>query len=1449
MKAENNNTIYTNNNSNSNKNKLKNNKIVNLFKHKLLINNNIKTNSTISNIKTNNLNINTAVTPVSCVSKNTTKLKTNKKLSFIDKLKVKSTQNYKLKKNLLNLKGYIEKDIKSTIIKEPISDNNNNNKRIILNFVDKSRCENNNNNYNNYNNYSNNNNNNKVKGTKYLKFLKLFNNKSKNKQLDLNIVNNKNTNTSPTNNDTYYNDKNITNLNLKDNENKEYKLKNVDNNINNINLFKNSFLHGLKRKHAFINNTGLDALSKNSRDILKKMIYTSIMNINTKMYNYKSIEDELIQELKKPILDCFKSSIANSINIKLIKQTLSKKNKDVKAMNIANSKFLIKESDQINNNNNNLNINSYENSERNVLKIANLIQSIKGFKKFMNYINIDYSAIIGASHLITVKSYRKNTVIFNQGDKSDCFYGILKGKVCILKDRNKINYDCISKSKHKLGELTVGNCFGEWGLVDSTTRSSYIKAIENCVLFKVSKNCFDLYFKKFITKAETERKIFVKYVFNYYDKLSHSMFLTFFKNFTNLYLEKGNIIYDKNIVANSFYMVYQGECECRYNLEDDLYNNEYKNEEGISIIKYSKGSIFGLESLEYKKTELYKFNDYLEGNYIDCNKERDSNNNNSNDNSCLNFNNTLYNFKSKNNETEESCISSKSSKSNNLNNNNKKNNSRRLNKLKVVKESDNNLFSVIDNINSNISNGLSNNLNNNNKIYDSISNNSIKTNNSKETHELMSNKNEINSLLINKYSSNFKEVNKPYHKRYSKSVSITKNKEAIALLKRLSRSIVNNNNSFINNNNNNNNINNKNIRINTEETIKSFKKGINDNNEQFLLRKVEDFKKFIASCPRYKTKTLALTDNTIVLKFNFQTFNSDCSLLYNFLLNISKCKNEIIKTLITNYSENIKKFSKSCSSKYNANTFKHNNDHSNNLILKENNLIMKTYQEAKRTIFDLKINKLNKIKDFNRLKNFSYNFNNKTSINNIFKKNNSNIYTEYNNKISKHKYSSIRFTGINWKDTDKSLKSKELVDTSKNTKNKKRHSMINFNKTVLSNDIKTSNNKDSNIKINTNKSSIFKMFLKRKTFNCKNNNNNNSKISLNFNKEINDKFNLNTYNCYTTNKCVDNNNSNIKVNNISCNNLFAKSDLKCFNIKNKELYNNKIIIKSKSLNNCINNTNMLNIKSVQSANLLSINKLDVFKDLINNNNNKLINNKNKYKSKSSVLNVNNYSNNLEKTYKDNQSKYFLILKNNKTINVGTKIKKLNKFNSKSKSVLSSFNINKLYSNTNLENTSLSDQMSINTKYFDNKCNSLINVNKIDSKDIYYNKTIECDINKQSNNSVNLNLNLKNSKNINKISNIFNYSNFKKTSNLFNTKSNNIVSKQSKSNRFDELTKRQQEDYSVLSSNTLIVTNKELRAYFTNKFIKNCLIPDSTIKYNTGKYNLPMINKVNYNFIN
>ena len=111
MKAENNNTIYTNNNSNSNKNKLKNNKIVNLFKHKLLINNNIKTNSTISNIKTNNLNINTAATPVSCVSKNTTKLKTNKKLSFIDKLKVKSTQNYKLKKNLLNLKGYIEKDI------------------------------------------------------------------------------------------------------------------------------------------------------------------------------------------------------------------------------------------------------------------------------------------------------------------------------------------------------------------------------------------------------------------------------------------------------------------------------------------------------------------------------------------------------------------------------------------------------------------------------------------------------------------------------------------------------------------------------------------------------------------------------------------------------------------------------------------------------------------------------------------------------------------------------------------------------------------------------------------------------------------------------------------------------------------------------------------------------------------------------------------------------------------------------------------------------------------------------------------------------------------------------------------------------------------------------------------------------------------------------------------
>lgn len=282
--------------------------------------------------------------------------------------------------------------------------------------------------------------------------------------------------------------------------------------------------------------------------IFKTLIINTIQIINIKNNCHMTIIEQLIVELNKPIIDILKEKKTNKKNI----------------------------------------LTNYEN-KRNIEKIVKLLKSFRGFKKFICYNKIDDRILYQACSVITCCSYKNGEVIYFQHEKSDSIYGILKGKVNFIQIRSNRNNSSHFET-NLISSLSEGACFGEWGLIENSVRNNTAVCIEDTLLFKIDSNCYSLFIKNAIIRAEHERKLFLKNNIEIFKLLNRYQFLIYFKGFVNLYLDIGDIVYDYNVKADSFFILYQGECLCYIN-----YNNKEK-----VILKYCPGAIFGLESMEYE---------------------------------------------------------------------------------------------------------------------------------------------------------------------------------------------------------------------------------------------------------------------------------------------------------------------------------------------------------------------------------------------------------------------------------------------------------------------------------------------------------------------------------------------------------------------------------------------------------------------------------------------------------------------------------------------------------------------------------------------------------------------------------------------------------------------------------------------------------------------------------
>jgi sulfate permease, SulP family len=85
---------------------------------------------------------------------------------------------------------------------------------------------------------------------------------------------------------------------------------------------------------------------------------------------------------------------------------------------------------------------------------------------------------------MTEKTFQPSETIFNMGDKSDEIYFIRKGEV-------KIILPLSGGMTHYLATFSRGDFFGELSFLDRGTRSAGAVAVDEVILFVLSRNQFE----------------------------------------------------------------------------------------------------------------------------------------------------------------------------------------------------------------------------------------------------------------------------------------------------------------------------------------------------------------------------------------------------------------------------------------------------------------------------------------------------------------------------------------------------------------------------------------------------------------------------------------------------------------------------------------------------------------------------------------------------------------------------------------------------------------------------------------------------------------------------------------------------------------------------------------------------------------------------------------------
>ena len=142
-------------------------------------------------------------------------------------------------------------------------------------------------------------------------------------------------------------------------------------------------------------------------------------------------------------------------------------------------------------------------------------------------------------------------------------YFILKGKVSLIKDSNKLNIISIIKENEN---------FGQWDIIYHRKRKLSYYALDDCHIISINKDKLRKYLQEKLIKGDDELKSFAT---KFLKKNGISVFFRIeriIKNMKLLYFRKDEIIYNEGEKNTNIYLIYKGEAKLVKKIIDGEFN-------------------------------------------------------------------------------------------------------------------------------------------------------------------------------------------------------------------------------------------------------------------------------------------------------------------------------------------------------------------------------------------------------------------------------------------------------------------------------------------------------------------------------------------------------------------------------------------------------------------------------------------------------------------------------------------------------------------------------------------------------------------------------------------------------------------------------------------------------------------------------------------------------------
>ena len=95
---------------------------------------------------------------------------------------------------------------------------------------------------------------------------------------------------------------------------------------------------------------------------------------------------------------------------------------------------------------------------------------------------LEPSEMMEIIHIVEIEMYKEGDIIFEEGDTGNAWYVLYHGAVDVLKHG--------ASGEKKITSLGPQSCFGEISILDGSPRSATIRAAEDSVVFRVSRDAF-----------------------------------------------------------------------------------------------------------------------------------------------------------------------------------------------------------------------------------------------------------------------------------------------------------------------------------------------------------------------------------------------------------------------------------------------------------------------------------------------------------------------------------------------------------------------------------------------------------------------------------------------------------------------------------------------------------------------------------------------------------------------------------------------------------------------------------------------------------------------------------------------------------------------------------------------------------------------------------------------